>query len=58
MDERVIDREAHEPLALAALVGLAGGQRDVRGGHGDPQRPLRERSGGCESPGECGGNCD
>ena len=45
IDQPVIERVAHEPHAFAALVGLAGGQRNVRGGHADAQRALRQDRG-------------
>ena len=38
--QRIIDGIAHEPLALAALVGLARRQRDIRQCHADPESTL------------------
>ena len=36
-NEGVVERNAGEAIALKALIGLAEGQRDIGGGHGDPQ---------------------
>lgn len=47
VDETVIDRIAGEPHALATVVGLAGGERNVRRGHADAQGALGvSRTGG------------
>ena len=43
VDQPVIDRVAHEAHAFAALVGLAGGERNVGGRHADPQGALGQR---------------
>jgi hypothetical protein len=51
------ERSAHEAHALAALVGLAGGQRDVRRRHGDAQRPLRLGAACDENSGKQAANC-
>ena len=44
--EGVVHRDAGEPVALEALIGLAEGAGDIGGGHADAQRFLGHRDTG------------